>query len=50
VGATAETSYRNLLETTASLAAREAGFPARSRKDRITAERPARSRQLLLEW
>ncbi|HYR46757.1 MAG TPA: radical SAM protein [Thermoanaerobaculia bacterium] len=49
-GATAEASYRNRLETTAQRAAREAGFPARSRKDRITAERPARSRQLLLEW
>jgi hypothetical protein len=34
----------------AARVALEAGFPGRSRADRIAAERPARPRQLLLEW
>ncbi len=49
-GATAENAYRKRVEAVAERAALEAGFPARSRAERITAERPARPRQLLLEW
>ena len=49
-GSTAEASYRTRAEGLAERAAREAGFPERSRADRIAAERPARPRQLLLEW
>lgn len=49
-GATAEASYRERIERIAERAAAEAGFPGRSRSDRIAAERPARPRQLLLEW
>jgi DNA repair photolyase len=49
-GATAENAYRERVEAAAERAALEAGFPARSREERITAERPARPRQLLLEW
>jgi DNA repair photolyase len=49
-GATAENSYRERVEVIAERAALAAGFPGRSRADRITAERPARPRQLLLEW
>lgn len=49
-GATAEAAYRNRVEAMAGRAALEAGFPGRSRLDRIAAERPARPRQLLLEW
>jgi len=49
-GATAENAYRERVEAVAHRAALEAGFPARSRAERITAERPARPRQLLLEW
>ncbi len=48
--ATAEIAYRERVEAVAERAALEAGFPARSRAERITAERPARPRQLLLEW
>ena len=49
-GVTAEAAYRERVERTAERVALEAGFPGRSRADRITAERPARPRQLLLEW
>lgn len=49
-GATAEAAYRGRVERTTERVALEAGFPGRSRADRITAERPARPRQLLLEW
>ena len=49
-GATAEAAYRERVERTAERVALEVGFPGRSRGDRITAERPARPRQLLLEW
>jgi DNA repair photolyase len=49
-GATAENAYRERVEVIAERAALAAGFPGRSRADRITAERPARPRQLLLEW
>ncbi len=49
-GATSENAYRERVEAVAERAALEAGFPARSRAERINAERPARPRQLLLEW
>lgn len=49
-GAAAEASYRERVERIATRAALEAGFPGRSRSDRIASERPARPRQLLLEW
>jgi len=49
-GAAAEARYRERVEGMAARVALEAGFPGRSRADRITAERPARPRQLLLEW
>jgi DNA repair photolyase len=49
-GATAEAGYRKRVEELAERVALEAGFPGRSRADRIAAERPARPRQLLLEW
>jgi DNA repair photolyase len=49
-GATAEVRYRERVEGMAARVALEVGFPGRSRADRITAERPARPRQLLLEW
>ena len=49
-GATAEAGYRERVEGIAARVALEAGFPGRSRADRIAAERPARPRQLLLEW
>ena len=49
-GASAAAAYRDRVERLAARVALEAGFPGRSRSDRITAERPARPRQLLLEW
>lgn len=49
-GATAEAAYRERVEGMAERVALETGFPGRSRADRIAAERPARPRQLLLEW
>lgn len=49
-GATAEAGYRERVEGLAARMALEAGFPGRSRADRMAAERPARPRQLLLEW
>jgi DNA repair photolyase len=49
-GATAEAGYRGRVEGMVGRVALEAGFPGRSRADRITAERPARPGQLLLEW
>ena len=49
-GTAAEASYRERVERIATRVALEAGFPGRSRSDRIAAERPARPRQLLLEW
>jgi DNA repair photolyase len=49
-GATAESVYLERVERTAERAALEVGFPGRSRGNRIAAERPARPRQLLLEW
>jgi DNA repair photolyase len=49
-GSAAGSSYRERVERLATRVALEAGFPGRSRADRITAERPARPRQLLLEW
>jgi len=49
-GATAEASYRERVEAMAARVALETGFPGRSRADRIAAERPARPRQLVLEW
>ena len=49
-GATAEASYRKRVEEMAERVALEMDFPGRSRADRIAAERPARPRQLLLEW
>jgi DNA repair photolyase len=48
--ATAEARYRERIEGMAARVALEAGFPGRSRRDRIAAERPARPSQLLLEW
>jgi DNA repair photolyase len=47
---TPEASYRERVEGMAARVALEAGFPGRGRADRIAAERPARPRQLLLEW
>lgn len=49
-GASAESAYRARIGQMASLLALEAQFPGRSRDDRITAERPARSLQLELAW
>jgi DNA repair photolyase len=49
-GATAEAGYRERVEAMAGRVALEAGFPGRSRADRIADERPARPPQLLLEW
>jgi DNA repair photolyase len=49
-GATAEAAYRNRVDAMADRVALEAGFPGRSRTDRVADERPARPRQLLLEW
>ena len=49
-GTTAEASYCKRVEGLAERVALETGFPGRSRADRIAAERPARPRQLLLEW
>jgi DNA repair photolyase len=49
-GATAGAAYLLRVEAAAERAALAAGFPGRSRADRICAERPARPRQLLLEW
>jgi DNA repair photolyase len=49
-GSAAEPSYRERVERLATRVGLEAGFPGRSRTDRIAAERPARPRQLLLEW
>jgi DNA repair photolyase len=49
-GSAAGSSYRERVERLATRVALEAGFPGRSRTDRIAAERPARPRQLLLEW
>ena len=49
-GATAEVRYRERVEGMAARVALEAGFPGRSRADRIAAERPARPPQLQLEW
>lgn len=49
-GATAEAAYRERVEGVAERVALETAFPGRSRADRIAAERPARPRQLLLEW
>src|SRR6267143_2891164 len=46
-GSAAGSSYRERVERLATRVALEAGFPGRSRADRITAERPARPRQLL---
>ena len=49
-GSSAETAYRERIEALATRLALETGFPVRSRSERMTAERPARPRQLLLEW
>ena len=49
-GSSAEAAYRERIERMASRLAFETGFPVRSRSERMTAERPARPRQLLLEW
>jgi DNA repair photolyase len=49
-GATTEAGYRERVEGMAGRVALEAGFPGRSRADRIADERPARPGQLLLEW
>jgi len=49
-GSSAEAAYRERIEALASRLALETGFPVRSRSERMTAERPARPRQLLLEW
>ena len=49
-GSGADTAYRERIERLATRVAEEAGFPARSRTERMAAERPARPRQLLLEW
>lgn len=49
-GSAAEASYRERIDRLATRVALDAGFPARNRSDRIAAERPARPRQLLLEW
>jgi DNA repair photolyase len=49
-GAGADAGYRERIETRAERAALDAGFPLRSRDERIAAERPGRPRQLLLEW
>jgi DNA repair photolyase len=49
-GSTAASAYRDRIERLATRTALEAGFPGRSRADRMAAERPARPRQLLLEW
>jgi DNA repair photolyase len=42
--------YREAVERLAERLAREAGFRARSREDRVRAEAPPRSRQLSLVW
>ena len=49
-GSGANGAYRERIERLATRVAREAGFPMRSRTERMAAERPARPRQLLLEW
>ena len=49
-GSAADPAYRERIEQLAMRVALEAGFPARSRSERMAAERPARPRQLLLEW
>ena len=49
-GSAATSAYRDRIERLATRASLEAGFPGRSRTDRMAAERPARPRQLLLEW
>ena len=49
-GSAAAAAYRERIERLATRVALEAGFPGRSRTDRMAAERPARPRQLLLEW
>jgi DNA repair photolyase len=48
-GSAAEVSYRERVDDLARRLALETGFPARTRSDRMAAERPARPRQLLLE-
>jgi DNA repair photolyase len=49
-GSAADPAYRERIEQLATRVALEAGFPARSRSERMVAERPPRPRQLLLEW
>ena len=49
-GGVAAAAYRERIERLAARVALETGFPGRSRTDRMAAERPARPRQLLLEW
>jgi DNA repair photolyase len=49
-GSAATAAYRDRIERLAARASLDAGFPGRSRTDRMAAERPARPRQLLLEW
>lgn len=49
-GSAAAPAYRERVERLAARIALGEGFPARSRSARMAAERPARPRQLLLEW
>ncbi|PYM56440.1 MAG: radical SAM protein [Candidatus Rokuibacteriota bacterium] len=49
-GASAESAYRARIGEMAERLALRAGFPGRSRDDRIAAERPARRQQLELTW
>jgi DNA repair photolyase len=43
-------AYQDAIEQRVAALAREAGFPARSRDERVRDEAPARSRQLSLVW
>jgi len=49
-GSSAEAAYRERIEQLAGRLALETGFPVRTRSERMASERPARPRQLLLEW
>ena len=49
-GSAANPAYRERMDRLATRVALEAGFPARSRSERMATERPPRPRQLLLEW
>jgi DNA repair photolyase len=42
--------YRSMMEQLVARLAREEGFPARTREERVRDEAPARPRQLVLTW